>query len=106
MGQIASLPVISKPFNEMTQAEMLIENVRLSLMHDHYVLTLPDDPEILKAMGFDPEKVHNRKSTISQHSKNLRVKVDDGTLRHQEQTDLIAVMREKLRNIKLPSKDD
>src|ERR1700720_1889497 len=32
MGQIASLPVISKPFNEMTQAEMLTENVRLSLM--------------------------------------------------------------------------
>jgi hypothetical protein len=44
------------------------------------------------------------KSDLAQNLQNAQIKVDDGQLRHQEESDKIELWREELKNIKIPSK--
>jgi hypothetical protein len=94
-----------KPFEQMTDAERLNANLQLSLLHDHFILTLPSAPETLTAMGYDPAKIINQKTMLSQHTKNVSVKLNVTSMQHEERTDLLDIIREKMKNIKLPSKD-
>jgi hypothetical protein len=105
MDEKKLLPVVLKPLAEMNHAEKLDHATSLALDETIYVFNLPREPDALKAMGLDVQKVARMKMEVAQSVITTRVKVDDGTLRHEEHTDLISVLREKFKNIKLPSKD-
>ena len=48
-------------------AEKLDTPTRRALLNDHYILTLPNDPETLKAMGLDPQEVMTMKYIVGDH---------------------------------------
>jgi hypothetical protein len=93
-----------KPLAEMNHAEKLDHATGLALDETIYVLNMPREPEALKAMGLDAQKVARMKMDTAQSVIATRVKVDEGQFRHEEQTDLLEVIRERMRNIPLPSK--
>jgi hypothetical protein len=101
--QIAEIPIVDKPFEQMNDAERLNANRRLSLLYDHFVLTLPNDVAELKEMGLDPMKILNLKATLSANTKNISVKIDEASLRHVEHTDKIDILMQKLRAVKMPT---
>jgi hypothetical protein len=55
----------------MTQAEKLDHLTRRALLNDHYILTLPNDPETLKSMGLDAQEVLTMKCIVSQHIQSV-----------------------------------
>jgi hypothetical protein len=101
--QIAALPVIDKPVERMSQAELLSTLSRRSLLNNLRQLDLPSDPEELKAMGLDPMKVESLKSTVANTALNVQVKIDEASLRHVEHTDKIDILMQKLRAVKMPT---
>jgi hypothetical protein len=103
MDELRELPVVDKPFEQMTQAELLSTLSRRSLLNNLRQLDLPTDPEECKALGLDPMKVENLKSTVANTALNVRVKIDDAALRHVEHTDRIDILMEKLRAVKMPT---
>jgi hypothetical protein len=99
------LPVVLKPLAEMNHAEKLDHATGLALDETLYVFNLPRDPDALKAMGLDAQKTQRMKMEVAQSVIATRAKVDDATLRHEVESDRLALMREKLRNLPAPEKD-
>jgi hypothetical protein len=93
-----------KPVAETDHAEMFDHLTGLALREAVDIFNLPTDPDALKPLGLDAQKVKRMKMEMAQSIMATRVKVDEGSLRHQERGDLIELWREELKNIKIPSK--
>ena len=104
MDKKKPLPVVLKPLAEMNHAEKLDHATGLALDETIHVFNLPREPDALKAMGLDAQKVARMKMEPAQSVIADAIKIDEGNLRHQEQGNLIELWREELKNIKLPSK--
>jgi hypothetical protein len=104
MDEKKLLPAVLKPLAEMNHAEKLDHATNLALDETLYVLNMPREPEALKAMGLDAQKVARMKMEVAQSVIATRAKVDDSQLRHVEHTDKISIMLEKFKQIKLPEK--
>jgi hypothetical protein len=99
------LPLVLKPLAEMNHAEKLDHATSLALDETLYVLNLPREPDALKVMGLDAQKTQRMKMEVAQSVIATRAKVDDATLRHEVESDRLALMRERMRNLPTPEKD-
>jgi hypothetical protein len=98
------LPVVLKPLAEMNHAEKLDHATSLALDEVLYVFNLPREPEGLRAMGLDAQKTQRMKMEVAQSVIATRAKVDDATLRHEVESDRLALLRERMRNLPEPEK--
>ena len=98
------LPVVSKPLAEMNHAEKLGHATGLALDEIINVFNLPQEPDALKVMGLDAQKVARMKMEAARAIISDAIKIDEASLRHVEHTDKIGILMEKLRNVKTPEK--
>jgi hypothetical protein len=110
MDEIKDLPAVPDiPFEQMVDADQLNYLARRGRQTMLDIINLPNKLDDF-ADARDPHHAHNQRlrlqSDLAQNLQNAQIKVDDGTLRHEERTDLLDLMREKLAAIKIPSKDD
>jgi hypothetical protein len=72
------------------------------------VLRLSNDLESFQGTPVQQEVMqHKRLTPQARMAESVladAIKIDDAQLRHEEQSDLIELMRDKLKNIKLPAK--
>ena len=97
------LPVVSKPLAEMNHAEKLVHATGLALDETIHVFNLPREPDALKVMGLDAQKVARMKMEAARAIISDAIKIDEASLRHVEHTDKISILMEKLRNVKMPT---
>jgi hypothetical protein len=106
--EIKRLPAVpDMPFEQMDDATQLRYLARRSRTHLLDVINLPNklsdfedaqDPHAARA------RIIRIQTDAAQNLQSAQIKVDEGQLRHVERTDLIAVMREEMKNIPIPSK--
>jgi hypothetical protein len=106
MDELRRLPAVPDiPFEQMQDADQLYYLARQGRMKMLAILNLtPEDLQGDRDDKLAAMRLYRIQADVAQSLQTIQVKVDETSLQHVEHTDLLDVIREKMKNIKLPSK--